>query len=72
MIRVGTISVLYGLTHGIITKDQYSVLVVPVIRPKNGRRCLRKKEGRAMFKRILVAYDGSDGAKFALRHETAE
>lgn len=27
----GTISALYGLTHGIITQDQYSVLVVTVI-----------------------------------------
>jgi Kef-type K+ transport system membrane component KefB len=27
----GTISALYGLTHGIINKEQYSVLVVTVI-----------------------------------------
>ena len=27
----GTISALYGLTHGIITKEQYSILVVTVI-----------------------------------------
>ncbi|MCK9422483.1 MAG: hypothetical protein M0Q38_07785 [Bacteroidales bacterium] len=27
----GTISALYGLTHGIVTKDQYSYLVTVVI-----------------------------------------
>ena len=55
----GTISALYGLTHGIINRDQYSVLVVVVIltaiiptliaqsffEPKGQERVLLAKEG---------------------------
>ncbi|TAJ76913.1 universal stress protein [bacterium] len=33
---------------------------------ESGKFCLKRKEAKKMFKKILVAYDGSEGAKLAL------
>ena len=73
----GTISALFGLTNGIIDQEQYTILVTAVIAsavdPDPDRPALVPADvqadchgGQPMFRKMLIANDGSEGAFKAL------